>query len=284
MTDSMEQVEDIIRECTKLGYALKQVACLNQRSLFNVQEVNAYGERSLMIDLILEELCVNFFKGIPSIRNIISEESGYLDFNRGRFTVILDPLDGTKNFTMGLSYYACSIAILDENGHVRGSYVINLANGHEYTAIKGVGAFRNGQPIHTMKHQHLNQCDGIFVGLAKTERELQAMKRVILQLKSYRAMGCAALDLCCVAIGAASVFVDISFTAKLVDVLASSLILEEAGGRVTTENGISITQLTAQGNIRRITLQQKFCTFGAANAALQEVLMDTSRLQRPIQQ
>lgn len=284
MTDSIEQVQDIIRECTKLGYALKQVACLNQKSLFNVQEVNAYGERSLMIDLVLEELCVNFFKGIPSVRNIISEESGYLDFNRGQFTIILDPLDGTKNFTMGLSYYACSVAIVDEAGQVCGSYVINLANGHEYTAIKGAGAFRNGQPIHTSVHQRLNQCDGIFVGLAKTELELQAMKRVILQLKSYRAMGCAALDLCCVASGAASVFMDISFTAKLVDVLASSLILEEAGGWVTTENGISITHLTTQGNITGITLQQKFCTLGAANAVLQEVLIDTTGLQRPVRQ
>ncbi|OKP95334.1 inositol monophosphatase family protein [Paenibacillus sp. P46E] len=284
MADSIEQVHEIIRECTKLGYALKQVACLNQKSLFSVQEVNAYGEKSLMIDLVLEELCLNFFKGIPAVRNIISEESGYLDFNRGRFTVILDPLDGTKNFTMGLSYYACSIAILDENGEVCGAYVINLANGHEYTAIKGKGAFRNGQPIHTLMQQRLNQGDGIFVGLAKKEWELQAMKRVILQLKSYRAMGCAALDLCCLASGAASVFVDISYTAKLVDVLASSLILEEAGGWVTTEKGTSITLLTTQGNITGITLQQKFCTLGASNASLQEILMDTIGLQRSVWQ
>ncbi|MBT2284117.1 hypothetical protein J7E78_11255 [Paenibacillus polymyxa] len=280
MTNNVEEVQGIINECKKLGYALKQVACLNQKSLFETQEVNAYGEKSLTIDLVLEELCLNFFKDIPSVREIISEESGYIDFKRGDFTIIMDPLDGTKNFTMGLSYYACSLAILNRQGEVCGAYVLNLANGHEYTAVKGEGAFRNGNAIHTSNQSSIGDGDGIFVGLVKSEQELQAMKKIIVELKSYRAMGCAALDLCCVANGSASVFVDISNTAKLIDVLAAALILEEAGGWVTTENGISITRLTMNGNIRDITLNQKFWTLGATNVLLHRDLVEKLELKK----
>ncbi|MFB7816170.1 inositol monophosphatase family protein [Paenibacillus chitinolyticus] len=276
MYKDVEEIQDIITECSKLGYALKQVACMNQKLLLNVLDMNAYGEKSLVIDRMLEEICINFFKNIPSISVVISEESGCIDLHRGRFTVIIDPLDGTKNYTMGLSYYACSVAILNEKGEVYGAYVVNLANGHEFTAIKGCGAFRNGTQIYTATHSDLNQCDGIFVGLSKREQDLQAIKRVVVQLSSYRAMGCAALDLCCLAMGAISIFVDISYTAKLVDVIASSLILSEAGGAVTDEKGVPIIELTTQGcSMPNQIFHKKFCTIGAANSVLKDSLMST---------
>ncbi|MED3553886.1 inositol monophosphatase family protein [Cytobacillus praedii] len=280
METNSDLLVEIVKECSKLGYELKKIACMNQKMLFDEQGINAYGEISLRVDLMLEELCMNFFKNNKHIHMIISEESGCINLGEGIFTVVLDPLDGTKNFTMGLSYYACSIAILDEKNEVLGAYVINLSNGHEYTAVKGRGAFRNGVPIHTTIHKNLTECDGIFVGLSKSNLELNIIKRIVSQLNSYRAMGCAALDLCCLATGFASVFFDLSNTAKLVDVLAASLILEEAGGIITNSFGKPITSFPSHIDLEDVVLHQKFLTIAAANDNLHGSLLKVAGLRK----
>lgn len=274
MNSNQELIKKIIIDCSKLGSALKKIACMNQRMLFDEQGINAYGEISLKIDIMLEKLCLEFFKDNEYIRAIISEESGYINTGKGRFTVVIDPLDGTKNFTMGLSYYACAIAILDEYNQVIGAYVINLSNGHEYRAVKGLNAYRNGVQICTATQINLTECDGIFVGLSKTEDELEIIKHTLSHLKSYRAMGCAALDICSLSMGAASAFFDISNTAKLVDVLASSLILEESGGIITDSYGVPITKLLLQNKVEDVVLHQKFLMVAAANKNLHKKLIN----------
>lgn len=280
MASNSDLVVELVKDCSILGNELKKIACMNQKMLFDEQGINAYGEISLRIDIMLEELCINFFKKQMHVRMIISEESGCIDLGEGIFTVVLDPLDGTKNFTMGLSYYACSIAIMDKDNELLGAYVINLSNGHEYTAIKGHGAFRNGLQIRAAIHQNLTECDGIFVGLSKSNLELLIIKRIVSQLSSYRAMGCAALDLCCLATGSASVFIDISNTAKLVDVLAASLILEEAGGLVTNSFGTPITRFPLHKDIDDVILNQKFLTIAAANDKLHGSLLKVAGLRK----
>ncbi|WP_141434299.1 inositol monophosphatase family protein [Bacillus sp. 03113] len=280
MESNYDLIVEIIKECSDLGYELKKVACMNQKMLFDEQGINAYGEISLRIDLMLEELCINFFKNNKHVHMIISEEIGCINLGEGIFTVVIDPLDGTKNFTMGLSYYACSIAIIDKYNEVLGAYVINLSNGHEYTAVKGRGAFRNGIQIQTAVYQNLTECDGIFVGLSKSNLELEIIKQIVSKLNSYRAMGCSALDLCCLATGSASVFFDISNTAKLVDVLASSLILEEAGGIITNSFGTPITRFPLHKDLEDVILNQKFLTIAAANDKLHGHLINVPGLAK----
>jgi myo-inositol-1(or 4)-monophosphatase len=272
----LDIIKKILQECSKLGYTLRQVTCTNQKLLNQVQGFNAYGERSLTIDLLLEDICVNFFRDIPHIQEIHSEESGCIKFNRGQYKVVLDPLDGTKNFNMGISYYACAVAILNETNTLIASYVVNLASGHEFKAIKGHGSFRQDVSIQTINDTLLQESDGILVGLSIQDSELKVIKKIITQMKSYRALGCASLDLCCLASGKAAVFVDLSNTAKLVDILASSLILQEAGGFVTDLTGKPIADFTLTDKLEEVIFKKEFRTIAASGQNLHTQLINLS--------
>jgi len=267
------EIHHIIAECSKLGKYLRVLSQNSSEYLTGTYGKNAYGEISLSIDLILEHACIEFFNSISSISEIYTEESGKISFNRGSYRIILDPLDGSKNFSMGISYYSCAIAILNPKNEIVGSYVINLADGTEFSAIKGQGAYKNGKLIEVSAEQKMYQSHGIFVGLSKHMREIHILNKLMTQLKSYRASGCSSLDLCCLAAGKADVFIDLSNSAKLVDVLGSVLILSESGGIVTDIHGNKLTNLVKQSPLSKSIYLTKFRTIGVASFQLHNELM-----------
>ena len=76
---------------------------------------------------------------------ILSEESGTFHQNTGPKWVI-DPLDGTNNFARSLPLFAVSVGLMEENESLVG-VIIDPVNQKEYCAIKGGGAFCNGEKI-----------------------------------------------------------------------------------------------------------------------------------------
>src|SRR5262249_23325434 len=71
---------------------------------------------------------------------IVSEESGVHECDGARVTVVLDPVDGSTNFSRGIPYWATSICALDADGALAG-LVVNQATGVSTTAVRGAGAF-----------------------------------------------------------------------------------------------------------------------------------------------
>ncbi|MNI45125.1 Inositol-1-monophosphatase [compost metagenome] len=214
---------------------------------------------------------------MPQVSEIYSEELGRYRFNRDGYKLIIDPLDGTKNYNMGISYYSCAIAVLDSANQLVAGYIINLSRGHVFYAVKGKGAYHLGKPIASGKYKSLQDCDGIFVGLSKEPAQIEVLNHFMARMNSYRALGCASLDICIVAKGKAGVFVDLSNTAKIVDVLASSIILEESGGTITDLEGIPITSYCCQSeDLERIVFNKKFCTVAAADKELHNLLLHSA--------
>ena len=68
-------------------------------------------------------------------------------------TVLIDPVDGSRNAVSGIPFYCTSIAVADGNtvGDIELAYVVNLINGDEFWAEKGKGAFLNGERITAQK-------------------------------------------------------------------------------------------------------------------------------------
>ncbi|HZQ29229.1 MAG TPA: arginine--tRNA ligase [Acidimicrobiales bacterium] len=239
---------------------------------------NAFGERCFEIDSVLEGEVVAILARHGGVRQVLSEESGVIPLGVEGCTVVLDPIDGTKNYKMGLSYYALSLAILADNGSVLGGLVLNLATGTQYSAIRGRGAFRNGRRITAGAPKQLSAMDVIFVGLSRTTPELGALSAVAGAVSSFRAMGCAALDLCCLATGNIGLFVDLSNTAKTVDVLAAATIAEEAGALVTTVEGEPILdRVTAATDVVETIYNWRFRTVGAATDELHAFCIEQCR-------
>ena len=81
------------------------------------------GDKSLNIDIIFENI---FIKYLQDFGNIFSEECGFID-NKKEFTFIIDPLDGSNNFSSNLPYFGTSVAVKKDEIIVAG-FVLNLAS------------------------------------------------------------------------------------------------------------------------------------------------------------
>jgi len=178
--------------------------------------------------------------GVPDATIVGEELSPAADL--GAETVfIVDPLDGTTNFLHGYPVYAVSIAAVSE-GALAAGVVINVPRGELYTARRGEGAFRHGEPIHVST---LGDPSRALVGTGfpfKYPEQLEAFlvqfARVLRDAAGIRRTGSAALDLADVACGRFDAFWELRLAPW--DIAAGILLVREAGGRVTDLGGADI--------------------------------------------
>ena len=114
-----------------------------------------------------------------------------------------------------------------------------------FTASRGVGAFLNDRRIRVSKRINMNECliaTGFpVVDQSMLDTHLAILKDVIGKTAGARREGSAALDLCNVACGRVDGFFE--FNLKPWDIAAGSLIVQEAGGIVTKEAPIDVSNV-----------------------------------------
>lgn len=147
------------------------------------------------------------------------------------FRWIVDPLDGTTNWLHGYPEHAVSIAGADATG-LRVSVVVNSSTGETFTAVRGHGARRDGQPIRVSDVDRLHLAL-VGTGFPFKKQELlpgyvETLGRVIAGTSGVRRGGAAALDLCDLACGRLDAFWETWLMPW--DVAAGALIVREAGG------------------------------------------------------
>jgi myo-inositol-1(or 4)-monophosphatase len=168
---------------------------------------------------------------------VVAEE-GTPGAERAALTFVADPLDGTTNFLHGFPWYAVSIAALVE-GDLAAGAVLNVANGELFTAVRGGGARRNGQPISVSAITEPSRAL-LGTGFPFKHREgfapfLKVLPAILEATAGVRRPGSAALDLCDVACGRFDAFWE--FRLAPWDVAAGILLVREAGGLVTDLEG-----------------------------------------------
>jgi len=161
-----------------------------------------------------------------------------LDPARTKYTWVVDPLDGTRNYAVGFPCYATAIAVLENAEPVVG--VVHEHNtGRTYTAIRGRGAQLDGR---TLRLSEPRDARDHLIGISSTKdaftvRILQTwvpMRGLIL-----RNLGSAAMHLALVAGGGLSAAFGVK--SKIWDVAAGALLLAEAGGVLTDPTGKPMT-------------------------------------------
>lgn len=189
------------------------------------------------VDLAAEERIVEHVQERHPDHAVLAEESGETGDAGPRWLV--DPLDGTANFVNGIPHYAVTVAL-----EVGGEVVVGVtycppADDH-YTAVRGEGAFLNGEPIVVSGKTPFPESltlvgssppavdDERFVGLVRRLAGAEGCQGV-------RRLGSSATDLGWVARGRVDAYVD-DYTSPW-DVAAGSLLVEAAGGRVTDLRG-----------------------------------------------
>jgi myo-inositol-1(or 4)-monophosphatase len=191
-----------------------------------------------MADKRAEETLVEELRKARPDWGILAEEGGEIagDPNKPRF--IIDPLDGTTNFLHGLPWYAVTIAAMIDGEVVAGA-TINVPTGELFTATRGGGARRAGEPIRvstvTDPGRALISTGLPWAGDEDIARYLPALPQVLRATSGIRRCGAAALDLADVACGRYDAFWELRLNPW--DMAAGSLLVREAGGIVTTAEG-----------------------------------------------
>ncbi len=140
----------------------------------------------------------------------------------------IDPLDGTSNYAVGLPFFAVSIALIIDKKQAVG-LIYDPVRDEMFTAIKGQGAFLNGEPI-LLSTKIITDNKPIVaeIDLKRLPKKL-AVRLVSERLfASQRNMGSSALDWCWMAAGRFDIY--LHGGQKLWDYAAGNLIFKEAGG------------------------------------------------------
>jgi myo-inositol-1(or 4)-monophosphatase len=198
--------------------------------------VKGYRDIVTEVDTAAEAAILNLIRERFPDHAILSEEAGSSGTGDG-YTWVVDPLDGTTNYSRHFPAFAISIGVLERGEPIVG-VVHDPLRDHMFVAERGSGATLNGEPIHASRVARLSQA---LVGLdwghsdEVRAKALELLLRIAPRCGTARALGSAALALAYVAVGWMDGYFHLAL--KPWDTAAGVLLITEAGGRCTTLGG-----------------------------------------------
>ncbi|MCC7519484.1 MAG: inositol monophosphatase [Verrucomicrobiae bacterium] len=230
----------------------REAGCLLAGHFGGELKVNAAEKHDVKLELdvrcqrLIEERLAAAFPA----HSIVGEEE-----SRGRpdaeWRWIVDPLDGTVNFSRAIPHYAVSIALQRRIGG-RGDHegydgyatqlgvVFDPSRNEMFAATRGGGAFLNGRPIRAATRADLGTCI-VSVGFSKSgisiDQGVRLYSHLVRNALKIRTMGSAALDLAYVASGRLDAYLE--YKVKLWDLAAGALLVAEAGGSADLRPALS---------------------------------------------
>lgn len=174
---------------------------------------------------------------IPASDDVLGEEGSLRSTGAARRWVV-DPLDGTVNFLHGIPFWAVSIAVIEGDEVVAG--VVHAPElGQTFTASRGDGCRLNGDSVEVSVAASINEAV-LATGFAYNRDEvpdnnLDNWTTMALAAAGLRRMGAASLDLAYTACGRLDGFWELHLEPW--DVAAGTLLVREAGGRVSDFRG-----------------------------------------------
>ncbi len=199
--------------------------------LFQQKEYNASIVTA--VDMASENLIVSIISAKFPDHNIIAEETGFKD-NHSEYTWVIDPIDGTSNFAVGLPWFGILICLLKNSEPVlAGAYLPYYDK--LYLAEKDKGAFCNDEKIQCSLETNAGN---VLIAYSldysnneeKLDREMKYIRAVVKHSRNIRATN-SAIDLCYAAEG--RIGACMNQTCRIWDIAGPSLIATEAGAVVT---------------------------------------------------
>lgn len=230
MKTELESICDLVRAC---GEIIKNA----DRGNLHVDAKSGHANFVTEYDkLVQEKLRVGLQEIMPDARFIGEEGSTQQFAPIGKFFVV-DPIDGTQNFIKDYHLSCVSVALIVDGAAELG-VVYNPYTDEMFTAQRGAGSFCNGRRL-AVSAQPLENAVVLF-GTSPyhedlSERSFKLAYSLFRRSLDVRRSGSAALDLCAVAAGRAELFFELALAPW--DYAAGALIVQEAGGMVTTVDG-----------------------------------------------
>jgi len=217
---------------------------LMRRNMRSIKKVNSATRHDIKLELDVrcQKLIERIVRAVYPQIAILGEEGVLGDTQAGHRWVV-DPIDGTVNFTYGIPHCCVSIALQTRKAE-RGAR--NHADAHYetvvgvvydpfcdelWTALRGGKAYLNGKQIRVSNRKRLGEAIvtiGFAKGPATLKRMLPVLNRLAHRVRKVRIMGAAALAMTYVASGRMDGYIEAGIS--LWDIAAGGLILERAGG------------------------------------------------------
>ena len=234
LTELINKISLLVKDCGKV--------ILNaDREKMAIDIKSGVADLVTEYDKNIQEQLKNGLKNILPEAKFIGEEGSSDELSDDGFAFVVDPIDGTTNFIKDYHHSAVSVALLKGKEVVAG-LIYNPYLDEVFSAIKGQGAFCNGKKITVSSHPIGNAL--VLFGSSPYDKKLftktiEILSEYFYQSLDIRRSGSAALDLCSVACGRADVYFELQVSPW--DFAAGKLIVEEAGGVVTSLEGTPLT-------------------------------------------
>ena len=202
---------------------------------FNIYEKSGNTNLVTTSDLAVQNHLIEHLSSVIEGSHFLCEEEDVHDKD-SEYVWIIDPIDGTTNFSRGI--YECAISIgLKHNSEIVMGVVYAPYTNDLYYSIKGEGAYHNNEPIHVSNRMFTDSlfCNALSqYNKEDAEYSFNVLHELFFEANDFRRFGSAAVELSMIASGK----LDLLFELKLFpwDYAAASLILTEAGGYISTIN------------------------------------------------
>lgn len=219
-----------------LGCAVDAAQAAGQHALTHYNRRTETVKRTahdvkLQLDLECQERATEVVRQWYPSHAILGEEGGEMG-ETDALTWIIDPIDGSVNFTHGLPVWCCSVAVMARGEILAGAVFAPMLR-ELFSATAESPAVRNGSVIRVSSVPSLAEAS-IAISLAPREadggRSLGILGEVLPLCQKTRNLGSAAMDLCYVASGAFEAYAESGI--NLWDVAAGGLFVRQAGGTV----------------------------------------------------
>lgn len=205
------------------------------------------------VDEFLRE---NIRKQYPQT-SLLTEETApkdYSSFKEAEILWIIDPLDGTINFSRGNPHFSISVGLVDKGVSKLGVVYIPMENNLYWAQEDQENAYLNGKPLQVSTTNDMREavigCDWAW-DLEKRLRVVKWLGEISTQVRQIKSMGSAVADLASLARGRIDIYLHSGL--KPWDTAAASLLIEKAGGKITTPTGakwdVFQSEMLASNNI-----------------------------------
>jgi myo-inositol-1(or 4)-monophosphatase len=232
-SDSGESAIDVARRCAREGGA---IALGRFRG---AQQIDVKGHRNIVTDtdvaveLHIKTLLTEAFAD----HGVLSEETApTTDPSRG-WTWVIDPIDGTKNYAMGIPFWCVNVALCRDGEPLLG-VTYDAVHDECFEAIGGEGATCNGRSVRSSERPDVLSsviCIDLGYDDAKGSAQLDLMRRIFPNTQGIRITGSAALGLAYAAAGRVDLYTHMNVSPW--DIAAGIVLVREARGTITDRNG-----------------------------------------------
>lgn len=235
MNTILQNIIRIVRSCETILLSADDIQRKTHQKTGKGNFVTDYDSK---VQAILKKELLELVPGAAFLGE--EDQMDHTDISKG-YAFIVDPIDGTANFTRGYNASCVSVALALDGRPILG-VVHNPYQKETFHAIRGKGAYLNGEKI-SASHRPLEE-GLILFGTAPyhtelTKKSFEVAYRYMSRAQDLRRSGSAALDLCMIACGRAEFFFELSLCPW--DYAAGALLVEEAGGIVSSLQGLPIT-------------------------------------------